>query len=320
LYEIFTLTVNAVALSDAIFLPSEKVQGQVKSIHNDYVNIVIPNGIITLVRAGMAHIPFGIEVEIDGGWFNAGLIQNQPVMYDGDAIVLDKAMIVTGLKKCPRFSCKPAYSPIKDRVDLLARLQYLHGLCNSAREVGGIRTYLGQYDAKTFCDSTTSPQLFENRIAERVKALISGILQNDEFLMIKGICGLLGVGPGSTPSGDDFLLGFWSGMMCAEHDSCKTALEKMAYHMLENAKELTTFLSIEYIRYGVKGAYHQYFSELISAFVAGTEEEMVRKANALMTLGHSSGLDLLIGFVYGGFTALLAGVTVEMKGAKNEHL
>lgn len=314
------LTLNAAAISDGMDLPTNMVMGQIKSIHNDYVNILTPGGMIALVRAGMVHIPFGIEVEISGGWLNTNLLQNQSIFWDGDAIVAEQSMIITGLRNCRRFSCQPAYHPLTGNVDFSARLQYLQRLCNSMGEIGGMMTYLGQYDAEAFCVSKISPGLFEARIPQRVKELISGLLQNDEYLMTEGICGLLGVGPGSTPSGDDFLLGFLSGMTHAQHGRCRTASEKMAYHMVENAKNLTTFLSIAYIKYGVKGLYHQCLSDMISAFVAGTEEEMVSKTQALMTLGHSSGIDLLVGFIYGGFTAVLAGTAINTKGEKNEHL
>jgi len=314
------LTLNAVAISDGLVLPTGKVSGQVHSIHNDFVNILTPHGIITLVRAGMVHIPFGIEVELSSGWVNTGLMQNQSIVYHGDSIILHETMVVTGLHDCRRFSCKPSYSLSVDHVDFLQRLQYLQKIYNNVSEVGGILTYLGQYDAQSFCMNDTSSELLESRVSQRVRSLVSGVIKNNEYLMIEGICGLLGVGPGSTPSGDDFLLGFLSAICHVQHDNCRATSEIMAYHMIENAKNLTTFLSVEYIKYGVRDLYHQRFSEMISAFVAGTEEEMAGAAQQLMTLGHSSGIDLLVGFIYGGFTALSAGIVATTKGERNEYL
>lgn len=298
------LTLNAIAISDAILLPDEIMMGQIKSIHNDYVNILTPRGMITLVRSGMVHIPFGIEVELNGGWLDTELRQNQPVLYSGDGIIFDEIMAITGLRNCRRFSCKPSYVPLVGGVDFLSRLRCLQLFCDHTNRFDGIMTYLGQYDTEQFCLSKTNSILFETRIAQLVKTLIIGIVQNNEYLITEGVCGLLGAGSGSTPSGDDFLLGFLSGLVHVQPEY--PASEKMAYHMVQNASHLTTNLSIAYIKYGVKGLYHQRFGEMISAFITGTEEDMMSRVQELMTLGHSSGIDLLVGFVYGGFTALSA--------------
>ncbi|HWR45670.1 DUF2877 domain-containing protein [Sporomusa sp.] len=308
------LLLNAAAISEDLLLPAKGTIGQIKSIHCDYINILTSDGIVALVRSGMDHIPFGIEVDIAGGWLNTELKQPQEVLYLADSIIIGEVLTVHGLQGCPRFSCQSSYDPLIGAVDFLPRLRRLRQLCNDSNKEGGILAYIGQCDAEMFCWRRQIPSLTEARIPQFVNMLTTGILENKEYLIGEGISGLLGVGPGSTPSGDDFLLGFLSGIVHVRPEHCKQATEKVIRHLVCNAPSLTTFMSVEYIKYGVKGLYHQRFVEMIRSFSAGTEQEMINKACKLMQLGHFSGVDLLVGFVYGGFTALAAGTIADEKG------
>ncbi|WP_211289794.1 hypothetical protein SPSIL_034070 [Sporomusa silvacetica DSM 10669] len=309
---------NAAAISEDLFLSAEGTIGQIKSIHHDYINILTSDGIVTLVRSGMDHIPFGIEVDLVDGWLNFELKQ-QMVRYFADAIVIGENLAVRGLQTCSRFSCQVSYDSLTGAVDFLPRLRRLQQLCNDADKGGGILAYVGQYDAKMFCSRSKIPSLIDARIPQAVKMLIAGILENKGSLINEGICGLLGVGPGSTPSGDDFLLGFLSGIIHVQPENCQQAAKKMAQHLVVNAPQLTTFMSVEYIKYGVKGLYHQRVGEMIRSFGAGAEQEMIDKVRQLMQLGHFSGVDFLVGFVYGGFTALSAGTPPKRKESVNEN-
>jgi hypothetical protein len=107
-----------------------------------------------------------------------------------------------------------------------------------------------------------------------------------------------------TPSGDDFLLGFLCGLREIGVVGCLAASEQMAHQLLANAPLRTTMLSTEYIKHAVKGFYHQRIIDFIEAFNAGSTSDMLEKADLLMALGHFSGMDVMMGFVCGGLTAL----------------
>lgn len=315
------LLLNAAAISENLPWPAANTAGQIKSIHHDYINILTAGRMVTLVRAGMDHIPFGIEVDPAGGWLNRELKQAQPVLFLNDALIIDETLAVQGVKHCPRFSCRSYYRPPVDNKSgqFSARLRRLQQIGSGANKEGGIMAFIGQYDAEVFWRQKQVPGLAAARIPRTIKTLINGILAEEECLIRAGICGLLGVGPGSTPSGDDFLLGFLSGIVHLQPQSCRWAASTMAQLLVQNAPVLTTHLSVEYIRYGVKGLYHQRFGELICSFGAGTEQDMIAKATKLTQLGHFSGADLLAGFVYGGFTALAAGQPSMREESANEN-
>ncbi|QDR79842.1 DUF2877 domain-containing protein [Sporomusa termitida] len=303
------LRLKAAAISTALVLPADNTIGQIKSLHRDYINIFTAGGMVTLVRSGLDHIPFGLEVDIAGSWLCTGLDQQQKVLYLADAIIIGETLTIQGVQQCPRFSCQYAYYPAAAG-NFSLRLQLLQQLYHDTGRPGGMMAYIGEFDAGMMCRAGAIPGLSGEKVPQLIRLLIAGSLEDQEPLLAEGICGLLGLGPGSTPSGDDFLLGFLAGLIHTRPQCCRPAAAKMAQLLVRNAPGLTTLLSVEYLRYGARGWYHQRLGEVIQAFTDGTDREMLDKARKLMQLGHFSGADLLVGFVYGGFTALSAGITV----------
>lgn len=302
------LLLEAAAVSEDLVLPKNTI-GCIKSIHHDYINLQSKDGIVTLVRSGLDHIPFGVEVDLEGSWLDFGLKQQQIIQCHANAIVLGDTLAVQGLQTCFRFSCKASLKP--GAKDFLSQLRQLQDLCNSNTDKDGIMAYLGHCDAE---EVFQGKGLLEGKIPRKVHALITGVVEGRESLIRDGICGLLGVGPGSTPAGDDFLLGFFSAVSHIQPQNCRYAVQKMIHHLQWNAPSLTTFMSVEYLKYGIKALYHQRIGEMIFAFGSSTIQEVIGKAKKVMQLGHSSGADFLAGFVYGGFTALFAGNPSEEKG------
>lgn len=308
------LRLKAAAVSSALALPPARAAGQVQSVHRDYVNIFAAGALLTLVRSGREHIPFGLEVDLAGSWLGAGLDRQQEVLFQADAVIIGKTLTIEGLGDCPRFSCRYAYQPAAADGDFALRLRLLQQLHRDDGRPGGMLAYLDAYAAGMPGPAGEISGWGGKKVPRLIGRLIAGSLENREQALAEGICGLLGLGPGSTPSGDDFLLGFLGGLVHTPPPRCRPAAAAMARLLRRNAPRLTTLLSAEYLRYGVQGWYHQRFGEMLQAFTAGTKQEMLAKARNLMQLGHFSGADLLIGFVYGGFTALAAGITGDEKG------
>ncbi|MBU2702484.1 hypothetical protein Ga0466249_003611 [Sporomusaceae bacterium BoRhaA] len=308
------LQLEAAAVSEDLVLP-KCTMGFIKSIHHDYINLMSTDGVVSLVRSGLDHIPFGIEVDLAGSWLDFGLEQQQMVQYHNGAIVLGNILAVQGLQTCSHFSCKTFLAP--GAANFLPQLRQLQKLCNGAAYKGGIMVYLGGCDAEKFCRDGSFP---DARIPQMVRTLITGVEEDRENLICEGICGLLGLGPGSTPAGDDFLLGFLSAIIHIQPENSRHAAQKMIRYLTLNAPGLTTCMSVEYLKYGVRGLYHQRVGEMLGSFGIEPMQELLDKARRLMQLGHSSGVDLLVGFVYGGFTALSAGNRLKRKESTNENL
>lgn len=298
-------TITALSISGGLSLPPLGSVGRILSAHKDYINILINNAVIAIVRQGRPLVPFGIEADLGEVWDFIDMAGEQTVYHDKGRLIVGDGVAVIGLEACRRYSCRPAGGRPLGEAEVSDRLDVLYRYCHQSAREGGILAYLGHYRLEE--GTLHKPEkagVVEQRLQQRFEALVTGVRRNDAFLIVEGVLGLLGVGPGLTPSGDDFLVGYLAGLTHCGGPICARPAAAVTSCLLQNAAACTTSLSAEYIRYAARGQYHQYFTAFIDAFQGGGGEELAAQAARLLTLGHSSGTDLLLGFVYGGMTAL----------------
>lgn len=302
------LTVEASYKSDDLLLPPKKTIGHVLSVHKGYLNIAIDDGLITLFQCGSPAVPFGIAVNMPVEWTTLELASKQTVrLFDGK-LEIEGCVTIIGIDTCDGYSCLPQYTASVTNEHMAERLGRLHSLCQTRVQYGGIAPYLGDYELRDGNVIKPANQgLGGNRLCRSFEALVAGIYQDSDFLLVEGVHGLLGLGPGLTPAGDDFLLGFLCGLAHADTGSTANIAAKLGNLLIQDAPRFTTSLSAEYLKYAGKGSYHQYVVSLINALKNGSDEDLEEQAQKLLTLGHSSGTDLMLGLVYGGKVSLYAG-------------
>lgn len=299
--------ISAVSMSDHLQLPPCGAIGEILSIHKDYLNIAIADALFAFVRKGSPVVPFGVVVDFGSDWDTLDVDQQLEVKSEDDCIIVGDVITFIGLKECDRYSCRPIFKQVYDDAEIMRRLQYLHSFCRESPKNGGILTYLGQYQIDEGILQEVNPLgAIDQRIRRRFKALVSGIIGNNKSLIIEGAHGIMGVGPGLTPSGDDFLVGFLAGLMYCRPEKVAQAASVLARCLDQDSSVFTTTISAQYMKCAAKEQFHQYVAGLIEAFNAGTSGDLRKAAERLITLGHFSGTDLLLGFAYSGMIALQA--------------
>ena len=105
---------------------------------------------------------------------------------------------------------------------------------------------------------------------------------------------LVGLGPGLTPSGDDF----WCGVMIALRAvGCSDILRKVSDAVLKLAEERTNKISRAHMACAARSQGAQALHETISAMGVADEARLRSALRALDKLGHTSGWDSLAGVV-----------------------
>lgn len=105
---------------------------------------------------------------------------------------------------------------------------------------------------------------------------------------------LIGLGPGLTPSGDDFFCGV---MIALRALGCLDILEKVSGAVLKQAGERTNKISRAYLECAARGQGAQALHEAISALGMRDVERLRSALRALDEIGHTSGWDSLAGVV-----------------------
>lgn len=110
---------------------------------------------------------------------------------------------------------------------------------------------------------------------------------------------LVGLGSGLTPSGDDFLTGFFAviGAFDPHFQSWRKARKD---HWLRLIDKRTTGVSYEMLKHVLEGKVNKPVLDLLMLFTRWeTPEELIKPVRELLELGSSSGTDMLTGMQFG---------------------
>ena len=112
----------------------------------------------------------------------------------------------------------------------------------------------------------------------------------------RGVAFLLGRGPGLTPTGDDMLLGHLAAMTLLKKNSKNVKL--LLHEELRATTSPTTDVSLHYLKCGIVGRFSRPVKDLMQLLVEEcSQEQMKLGVEAVINFGHTSGIDLLAGFL-----------------------
>ncbi len=139
-----------------------------------------------------------------------------------------------------------------------------------------------------------------------VRGLVRGLLSLDAPLVHESVAGLVGLGPGLTPSGDDYLAGLLVAMVMGEAGGAASVLGDAVAKL---APDRTTALAATLLSHAAAGAGSEDAHVLLAAILGGAGGEPAAEAAALRLAGrgHTSGWDTLAGLLLGVHLALRLG-------------
>jgi uncharacterized protein DUF2877 len=125
-----------------------------------------------------------------------------------------------------------------------------------------------------------------------------GLARGDRARILTGAGPLLGLGPGLTPAGDDFLAGFL-GTAALTRPADEVLIRDVGAEILRLAESRTTLLSRAFLSHALQGALAPPVDAVAAAILEGAGRPAVaRAAQAAAAIGHTSGLDILAGMVF----------------------
>jgi hypothetical protein len=115
------------------------------------------------------------------------------------------------------------------------------------------------------------------------------------------IMSLIGLGPGLTPSGDDFLVGYLAGLWAtAGHSPSRTQFVGALGAEISAAARNTNEISGAYLRSAATGHVSEPIAKLAQQLKQANDMRNVRAATqAALQVGHTSGTDGVLGLLLG---------------------
>jgi len=138
-----------------------------------------------------------------------------------------------------------------------------------------------------------------------IDALMWGIFSGDFETIKRNVEPILGLGPGLTPSCDDFLAGLLLSLNTAgtslfrnEPDTVNF-FDKVSIEISTLAKEKTTVYSQSFLNEAALGEGPKAALDLIFSIITESPEQVVKFSKKLISVGATSGADISIGIYYG---------------------
>ena len=145
--------------------------------------------------------------------------------------------------------------------------------------------------------SRKAPEFPLDRAMPLVRALGRGFERDDPRAAFPPACSLLGLGTGLTPSGDDLVGGaLFATRFLARSDPRWT---KLAKELCREARSRSHVVSAALFSDLAAGLSFAPLHEIATALSVGADQEALSAARALVAIGHSSGWDMLAGFLIG---------------------
>jgi hypothetical protein len=128
----------------------------------------------------------------------------------------------------------------------------------------------------------------------QVAALARAFARQDTNDLQEAVATIAGLGPGLTPSGDDFL----AGVMVASRIMEKASRLNVPNVIFEAAKPRTNRISRAFLRAAHDGQIDERWHRLLAALAGAETVSLERSTRAILAFGASSGLDMLAGFLW----------------------
>lgn len=157
------------------------------------------------------------------------------------------------------------------------------------------------------CRITRSPfeEATSNMLQQKTYLLLDELLNGRISSAVRYAESLVGLGPGLTPSGDDFLTGLFTVMNMENSPFYK--YRPFCESVLNNAKKLTNDISYMALKKASIGKVRESIISLLSVLLVENDEDLILSLNKILNIGSSSGTDIALGIALGLETTIRAG-------------
>jgi hypothetical protein len=264
---------------------------RVHSIHRSVVNITTADGLLTVASPEAGGLPNGILANLGPDFRMIGLEAGMIVQASDANIRVPDAGLKIRLDAASRWS--PRFQ-LSDEVADVATERWRRRTA-ATRTIAQARASAGGFGALLREDATHDDHLGIVGVVRPVVAeLMAALETGDRSAAAQLATGLIGLGPGMTPSGDDALVG----IEAALHALDWPAAGFLALAM-DDVEDRTTALAATLLRHAAAGEFAERLHTLLAALVGSDDETIVTAIDRAVAWGATSGTDCLLGVLIG---------------------
>ena len=262
--------------------------GFVHSVFNRTFNIRMLDSdeLYTIASRELDNGPNTLIIDAEG-FQDVGLLENDRVFVEDGLLHIGNKLVIFS-KNCEKWcSVLPEYP--EDLTVVTRNLLIMKRYVDVYGKGGGVKP-----------DFTTD-NLFSKEVSrvlnEQSRLLIEELSAGRIDNALQHAKALIGLGPGLTPSGDDFLVGLFTilNVQGIPFNGCLSFCEKV----VELSKTLTNEISYMALKKASIGKVRESIIQLLSSVFYENEEKLLLSLNKVLSIGSSSGTDIALGLISG---------------------
>lgn len=275
-------------------------KGVVHSVYKNVINISVEGHIVSIQADILPKTPFSLTV------YSCPILFQELEIHKGDEVDFQKSQFSIG-----------SYIFNVDSTNIWDA-QLTRRFCvnreSSKREIETLSKNLAIYGKNDglgklpwfFLETSPDDEFKQNmnHVVSIALPLVQNLLRNAgegriDVSAVKG-ASLIGLGPGLTPSGDDFLIGLLSVLLSTKDNKAvvQQFAECLKSEVIKNVNK-TTFLSRELLLCGCRGDFSEPFHYFYDSLITNDAKQILSSSIDFINTGHTSGTDALSGILFG---------------------
>ena len=288
-------TLAATRITPDLAVRVASLSGYVQSVHRAAVHVEVAPSCELFVLAvdDVGGIPGGILVGGIPDWRRLGLTPGMEVAGTDGCLAIAGAGVAINTTVAPIWSpALPASAGLAATVSIDAARAVAARTVAARRPAGGLGPLLTE-DLRLGDVRPGDPWLPAARL--RIDRLAWAFGAGDLASVLGEAIELIGLGPGLTPSGDDFLVGLLAGLEAIGHPAGPALASAVAHA----ARGRTTAIGAAMLGHAARGHYAERLHDVLAAIATGRSDALTRPIERAMAYGATSGADTLVGLFAG---------------------
>lgn len=287
------------ALSIGYAVPCRDFVAHVHSVFRTSLNFQPEGGstLLTLVASGEADLPQGIRVDTPEGFSFEKLRAGSKVVCRDNFLDFENSSFTIELRGAKLWKCDlPAIQADMTNPAAASTWKTVWQMLNERQKRLGANVVA----EALFGSDETAQSVVSRQAGKGLRALVNATQRYD--LDINSIISMLmGLGAGLTPSGDDLLVGYLTGLWCTLRKKAgrRRFVTKLGRAVIDLSHG-TNDISRTYLFHAAQGQVASHLVTLAQAISQGeASKRLLDIAEAAMQVGHTSGMDAVTGLLPG---------------------
>ena len=287
------------------YVCSAHFRAAVHSVFDQVFNLAGKDGqLVSVIVEELGNFPHGILVTNPHIPFGSlGLKEGMLALGTGNSTLrLPQARVVLNLHNARVWPASIPMGPILRPDEIKANLSVLECVAQAYTERAGLSMLIRHWQPLLCAEMPQDGELTALGRAARgpVLNLLRGIRRKNRRTSLEAARRLIGLGVGSTPSGDDLLIGFLLSLLSlGDRLDRGQDIASLAQDIAVLSKGRTTWISQAFLQHAANNEASETLRDLICSVLTASDVQVAAAARKVLQMGSTSGAELVLGVLLG---------------------